>query len=380
MRLSIEVSTLSELLDLASRFIAKSATLPILQNIYIQVLNNELILKATDMEKYILITSPIEKADEGGITVDAKTLFEIIKTIEEDMVELAIDGNDMLTITTPKDSFSIKGIPTQEFVALPEIQSIQTISMPISDFTTGISKVEFAVLEKNFSPVFTGVVIGSKQSEDANYIVFVGTDSFRLAEYKVRTENTYNEFKIIVPKSAINDIKRVGEYCISKQQNNNVHIHYANNMVLCEFTIGNMIIKTNSLLIQGNFPDYDNEKIVPRNFATTVTVDTNNTDKSIRKVGILTRDINNFIQIKSSDNQLNISSGTTSMGQANTSLPAIIEWWEVEVGLNGKHMSDFLKIASSDRINMHFVNNDAPIVMTEPDNTSYKYVIRPIKR
>lgn len=325
MRLSIEVSTLSELLDLASRFIAKSATLPILQNIYIQVLNNELILKATDMEKYILITSPIEKADEGGITVDAKTLFEIIKTIEEDMVELAIDGNDMLTITTPKDSFSIKGIPTQEFVALPEIQSIQTISMPINDFTTGISKVEFAVLEKNFSPVFTGVVIGSKQSEDANYIVFVGTDSFRLAEYKVRTENTYNEFKIIVPKSAINDIKRVGEYCISKQQNNNVHIHYANNMVLCEFTIGNMVIKTNSLLIQGNFPDYDNEKIVPRNFATTVTVDTNNTDKSIRKVGILTRDINNFIQIKSSDNQLNISSGTTSMGQANTSLPAIIE-------------------------------------------------------
>lgn len=325
MRLSIEVSTLSELLDLASRFIAKSATLPILQNIYIQVLNNELILKATDMEKYILITSPIEKADEGGITVDAKTLYEIIKTIEEDMVELAIDGNDMLTITTPKDSFSIKGIPTQEFVALPEIQNIQVISMPISDFTTGISKVEFAVLEKNFSPVFTGVVIGSKQSEDANYIVFVGTDSFRLAEYKVRTENTYNEFKIIVPKSAINDIKRVGEYCISKQQNNNVHIHYANNMVLCEFTIGNMVIKTNSLLIQGNFPDYDNEKIVPRNFATTVTVDTSNTDKSIRKVGILTRDINNFIQIKSSDNQLNISSGTTTMGQANTSLPAIIE-------------------------------------------------------
>ncbi len=152
MKLVIEVSLIADMLDLASRFIAKSSTLPILQNVYLQVQNNELIIKATDMEKYILVTLPIDKWDEGGITVDAKTLYEIIKTIEEPSVELAV-ANDILTITTAKDAFNIKGISIQEFVALPEIQAIQTISIPVSDFTTGISKVEFAVLEKNFSPV-----------------------------------------------------------------------------------------------------------------------------------------------------------------------------------------------------------------------------------
>jgi DNA polymerase-3 subunit beta len=252
--------------------------------------------------------------------------------------------------------------------------------MPVSDFTTGIAKVEFAVLEKNFSPVFTGIVIGSKKDDNKDAIVFVGTDSFRLAEYKVYTENTYNDFKIIVPKSSINDMKRVGDYCLSKQPNNHVNIHYANNMVLCEFTLGNMTIKTNSLLIQGNFPDYDNEKIVPRNFATTVTVDTSATDKAIRKIGILTKDINNFIQCTSKDSTLELNSGTTSMGQANTSLAAIVDGNDIDVGINGKHVSDFLKITSADRVNMNFVNNEAPIVITEPDNTKYKYVIRPIKK
>jgi DNA polymerase III sliding clamp (beta) subunit (PCNA family) len=38
-----------------------------------------------------------------------------------------------------------------------------------------------------------------------------------------------------------------------------------------------------------------------------------------------------------------------------------------------------LKIVGSDRINMHFVNNASPIVMTEPDGTGYKYIIRPVK-
>jgi DNA polymerase-3 subunit beta len=74
-----------------------------------------------------------------------------------------------------------------------------------------------------------------------------------------------------------------------------------------------MTIQTNSLLIQGNFPDYDNEKIVPRSFHTTVTVDSNAIEKAIKKIGILTKDNNNFIHITSQDNILNITSGNTDL-------------------------------------------------------------------
>lgn len=378
MKLSLEVSLLSELLDLSTRFIAKSSTLPILQNIYISVVDNEVTIKATDMEKYILINFPVDKADDGGLTIDAKTFFEIIKTIEDEYVELNV-SNDSLTITSSKDTFSIKGLPLQEFVALPDLKEPKTIEFPVETLTTGIAKVEFAVLEKNFSPVFTGVLVTTKHEAGKENVVFVGTDSYRLAEYKTPYSGKAQEMKIIVPKSSINDIKRVGEYCTNKGQNNNVVLNFSHNMVLCEFMIGNMSIKTNSLLIQGNFPDYDNEKILPRNFNTTVTVDSSTTDKAIRKIGILTKDNNNFIHLVSQDNVLEISSGTTDLGQANTSIAAIIDKGDVNVGLNGKHIADFMKIANTDRINMNFVDNTSPIVLMEPDNAAYKYVIRPVK-
>ena len=378
MKLSLEVSLLSELLDLSTRFIAKSSTLPILQNIYISVVDNEVTIKATDMEKYILINFPVDKADDGGLTVDAKTFFEIIKTIEEEYVELNV-SNDNLTITSTKDNFSIKWLPLQEFVALPDLKDPKRIEFPVETLTKGIAKVEFAVLEKNFSPVFTWVLMTTKHEAGKENIVFVGTDSYRLAEYKTSYTGKAQEMKIIVPKSSINDIKRVGEYCTNKGQNNNVTLNFSHNMVLCEFMIGNMSIKTNSLLIQGNFPDYDNEKILPRNFNTTVTVDSSTTDKAIRKIGILTKDNNNFIHLVSQDNVLEISSGTTDLGQANTSIAAIIDKGDVNVGLNGKHIADFMKIANTDRINMNFVDNTSPIVLMEPDNDAYKYVIRPVK-
>ena len=378
MKLSLEVSLLSELLDLSTRFIAKSSTLPILQNIYIAVVDNEVTIKATDMEKYILIHFPIDKAEDGGITVDAKTFFEIIKTIEDDHVELSVSG-DNLSISSAKDSFTIKWLPLQEFVALPDLKEPKTIEFPVATLTAGIGKVEFAVLEKNFSPVFTGVLMTTKHEPGKDSIVFVGTDSYRLAEYKTPYEGKAQEMKVIIPNSSINDIKKVWDYCTSKGQHNNVIVNFSHNMILCEFTIGNMSIKTNSLLIQGNFPDYDNEKILPKNFNTTITVDSSATDKAIRKIGILTKDNNNFIHLVSQDNILEISSGNTDLGQANTSISAIIDKGDINVGLNGKHVADFMKIANSDRINMNFVDNTSPIVLMEPDSAVYKYVIRPVK-
>jgi DNA polymerase III sliding clamp (beta) subunit (PCNA family) len=49
------------------------------------------------------------------------------------------------------------------------------------------------------------------------------------------------------------------------------------------------------------------------------------------------------------------------------------------VWLNGKHILHFSKVATSNRINLNFVNNTSPIVLTDPDTDHYKYVIRPVK-
>jgi len=60
MKFTIDVSKLTELIDIANRFISKNATLPILQNIYIKADIDNIIIRATDMEKYIEINHNCE--------------------------------------------------------------------------------------------------------------------------------------------------------------------------------------------------------------------------------------------------------------------------------------------------------------------------------
>jgi DNA polymerase III sliding clamp (beta) subunit (PCNA family) len=59
MKILIDVAKLNDIIDISSRFVAKNSTLPILQNIYMKAsMDNTLVVRSTDMEKYIEIEAP----------------------------------------------------------------------------------------------------------------------------------------------------------------------------------------------------------------------------------------------------------------------------------------------------------------------------------
>ena len=280
MKISIETAKLIEVIDIATRFVAKNATLPILQNIYLKASIDTLLLRATDMEKYIEIELPCTVKAEGAITVNAKMFSDIIKTIEEKDIEFSVDAkSQVMTIKSAKDNFDINGISASEYVALPEVPKENTITLDSQTFAEGISKVEYAVTEKNFSPVLTGVLLKVKDEK----IVFVGTDSFRLAEYKINSSLKDADFSLIVPKMTMNDIQKIAEYAIANESDE-FQIHYSDNLIAFQVTIKDLKILATSLLIQGNFPEYDREEIMPRSFNTKVMVDKNLCEKAIRKI------------------------------------------------------------------------------------------------
>lgn len=154
-------------------------------------------------------------------------------------------------------------------------------------------------------------------------LIFVGTDSFRLSEFKAPSGKE-NDFALIVPKVTMTDIQKISEYAMANESEN-LTIKYSENLIAFQVQVKDMKILATSLLIQGNFPEYDREEIMPRNFNTKILVDKGLCEKAIRKIGILTRDINNYIQIETNQNSIIISSGKTDKGAGTTNIPAIID-------------------------------------------------------
>ncbi len=377
MKISLELPKVLGLLDIASRFVSKNSTLPILQNIYLKASIDSLLIRATDMEKYIEIELPCAVQLEGSITVNAKMFLDILKTIESKTVEFSVNQQtSIMTIKTTKDTFDINGISASEYVALPEVPQENSFMLDTTIFSKGTEKVEYAITEKSFSPILTGMLMKSKTEWDQHKIIFVGTDSFRLSEYKTLNTNT-NDFSLVIPKVAITDVKYLVNYAIDKEVPEML-IKYSDNLVAFELNVEGVKIVATSLLIQGNFPEYEREEVMPTQFVTKIMLDKKDCENAIKKIWILTRDTNNFIQIETQGTKVILSSGKTDKGAGITELPAIIDGEALTFGINGRYVTDFIRMMSSDTLIFNLVNGQKPLVLMDKDDDANRYVVRPL--
>ena len=377
MKILVQQQKALNMLDIAAKFVSKNSTLPILQNIYLKASIDSLLIRATDMEKYVEIEIPCEVQIEGAITINAKTFLDILKTIESENIELSVDQKtNIMTIKTPKDTFDINGIAASEYVALPEVPQENSFVLDTLAFSKGIDHVEYAVTEKSFSPVLTGVLMKTGKWDASNKLIFVGTDSFRLSEYRVNHTNV-SDFSLIMPKALVNDMRTVVNFAIGKEVAD-MKVNYSENLIAFSFVIEDIKIIATSLLIQGNFPEYEREEVLPTQFVTKVMLDKNECEKAIRKIWILTRDINNFIQIETKDSKVIISSGKTDKGAGTTELAAIIDGEPLTFAVNGRYISDFIKNMESDTLVFNIINSQKPVVLMDKDEENNRYVVRPL--
>ena len=378
MKIIVDVAKLNDIIDISSRFVAKNATLPILQNIYMKASIDNIVVRATDMEKYVEIEAPCEVNLEWAITINAKMFSDIIKAIEDKQVEISVDQqSQVMTIKSWKDNFEIPGISASEYVALPDVPQDNKLTLDTQWLSNGIEKVEYSVTEKNFSPVLTWILMKSKEEEWNRKLVFVWTDSFRLTEFKTNSTIVWDDFSLIIPKTSVLDIKKISDYAQEKWCEN-VQLKYSNNLVAFDFDIDWMKILATTLLIQWNFPDYEREEVMPTKFNTTLIMNKDDCEKAIKKIWILTRDINNFIQIDINDGTAKISSWNTDKWAWSTEIPVLFEWTPVSFGINWKYITDFIRTMDSENIVFNIVDNQRPLILQNKNNNNYICVIRPL--
>ncbi len=372
MKLRITKKSLLEAIELASRFVSRNSTLPILENIYISGNIDTLTLKATDMNKYIQISMSANIENEWALTVNARSLLDIIRTIDEDeiLLEWKEDGS-MLTVSTKSDKFDFVWISANEYIAIPDLNKEGTTQIDAQVLSKWIEKVEYAISEKSFTTVITWILFKLQDKK----LHFVGTDSFRLAEYTIAVD-TKDKFQLIVPKDAANEIKKVSDYFIAND-GTTINIEYEKNLIWAKFKLDSMDIYIKSNLIQWVYPDY--EKIIMSIHNSKLILDKTAFEKAVKKVTTFSKDINYFIKLIPDDDKLKITSGLTDIWEGSTVMDLILDGDSISLGVNGKHITDFIKNIEWEEIIMNIFDSEKPILLQDKSDDNYKYVIRPLK-
>src|SRR5690348_9653797 len=114
-------------LYLAHGIADRKSTLPILANVLLRTDGKDkLLCGATDLNVATQVTLSAKVEKEGGLTVAARQLYEIVKGLPDDEVRVRWTDQNWAEIKSGKVEFKVVGLPDRDYPRLPAIAEAQT--------------------------------------------------------------------------------------------------------------------------------------------------------------------------------------------------------------------------------------------------------------
>ncbi len=366
MKIETTVEKIKDAVSRIQKVSAKNLSLPILENILLIARDNILTLRSTNLHVGVEITIPVKIKEEGELSVKLDVFSQIINSLQGDYNVTFEVIENTLHISTEKSEMNIKLFPHADFPTLPRVEDATEINFPIETILDGVKSVVYSASISDIKPEISSVYIYSENNE----LVFVSTDSFRLAEKRIVTKGNLDISGVIIP------IKNIQE-CIKifNGITDSVQLSIGKN----QLSIQSENIYFTSRIVDGNYPDY--KQIIPQESLVNSIVLKDELIQSLRLVNVFSDNFNQIlIKTDSQKGQLHIHSRNTDVGENDTSVDAAITGGDIEMYLNHKYLSDAFPALHGDSINFSFTEKNKPCVIRSVGDSSFLYLIMPMNR
>src|SRR3989344_487991 len=192
----------------AEKITGKNLSLPTLAYVLVEAKNKNLFVKATNLDLGIKINLPAKVEADGQVMIAGGMVANFLGSLYgQDKVELATTLNT-LTVATSSTKSVIKTYSADDFPTIPEVAGGEEIQLSAVQFIHGLKAVAYAAANSDIKPEIASVYLYHQNGE----LVFVATDSFRLAEKRVKLDQKITtEPKLIIPIRNIMEVMRIFE-------------------------------------------------------------------------------------------------------------------------------------------------------------------------
>jgi DNA polymerase-3 subunit beta len=119
MELVVRKNDLLRELQLFQGIVERKNTIPILANVLLDAKSDEVRLLATDLEVALRSSCKASVSKPGSLTLPAKKLYEIVKSLPETDIRITEDKNGVKVAADRFDS-RMQTLPREDFPTLPE--------------------------------------------------------------------------------------------------------------------------------------------------------------------------------------------------------------------------------------------------------------------
>ncbi len=366
MKIECVVEKLREAIQKVEKISQKNGTLPILSCILLEAHKNTLVLKATNLDLGIELSIPVKVHSEGSVAVTAGVLSQFLGTISNEKSVVISKEENMLFMETAKSKTSIKTFLVEDFPIIPRVEEGKEFEIDVNHFVKGLKSVWYAASISSIKPELSSVYVYG----DHDGIVCVATDSFRLAEKRVKHKNAADMPALLIPNRNVGEIIRVLD-----GNDEDVTLTASKNQIV--FTSASLYLT--SRVVEGNFPDY--KQIIPKEFSTEAVVLKADLVNALKVTNVF---VDSFNQVRFSlepkAKKIELSSKNGDVGENKVSLSAVLEGADISVGFNYRYITDCFQAVDADSLSLQFGGANKPLVIKGVSDPSFTYLVMPMNR
>lgn len=365
MKIEISQSKLIKAIHRAEKLAQKHQTLPVLSCIFCVTEKNKFILRATNLEVGIEITIPAKIENEGMVAIPAQVFSACIGGIREEKIILEVsDGN--VHISSLQGDFKLKAQPYEDFPSIPLVSEETIFTLQSKDLVQGIKSVWYASSVSTMKPELSSVYIYSQN----DYVYFVATDSFRLAEKKIPLKKKVELPSLLIPFKNASEIMRVFE-----DVNDEIECHVGKNQI--SFITED--IHFTSRAVDGVFPDY--RMILPKESTTEAVFIKDDLTQGLKLATIFTDKFNQVrFHVIPTKKTVEIMSKNSDTGEGKRLLKATISGDEVTISFNHRYITDSFQSLSGESVSLSFNGPQRPVLIKSVSDSSFTYIVMPMNR
>jgi DNA polymerase-3 subunit beta len=360
MELTIRVPELLRALQRVQGIVEKKTTMPILANALLKSKGKDAVtVSATDLEIGITADYEAKVPKAGAMTLGAKALYDIVRSLPEQTVTLKQAANQWVEITCGKVKYRVVGMAAESFPTLPKFEDVPFFAIEPKIFKEMIDKTLYAVSNDetryNLTGVYCEPVVGSPG------LRMVATDGHRLSVIE-RPTNAAPTMKegVIIPRKGLVELRKLLD-----DGEGEARLGFVENSAVFEKAGLSLTMR----LVDGRFPDY--QQVIPTASSRRVRLARHSFLDGLKRTSLLSPDKAQGVRLDLASGVLALSANNPDLGEAREELDVDYDGEPLKIGFNFRYVMDVLSVLSEERIELELTDELSP--------EGYRAVIMPMR-
>lgn len=364
MEFTIQREQLLRPLQMAVGVAGRNTTLPILSNVLLVVKKGCLSLTATDLELEIVACSQVlEMTSAGGVTVQARKLYDICRSLEENAVLSFSLKKDNLAIESEVANFCLSVLPTEQFPNIDITGTASKLQLKQQDLLNLIQATQFSMANQDVRYYLNGLLLQFRPG----FLLAIATDGHRLAYSKVADSKITQSCQVIVPRKGIIELARL---LVKHEDLSNVLVTDNHIQIITE------TLTFTSKLINAPVPNY--EAIIPQTSEQALVIDRVAFKNALTRVAILSNEENKGVRLQINDHQLHIQTKNEVHEQAQEAIGITYTGDQLRIEFNVNYLLDVLNVIDSPEVKLSFSNANGGVLIQAGTENCDRYVVMPM--